>query len=403
MFRRDTRAAHAPGALGRMGFNQGQGHALISTDPATTTPTWSATTIDIISPPESISPLPYRRYLRAVSCPSTSLCVVVDDQGRAVVSTDPAAPAPTWSVPATIDNEGLLGISCPSTSLCVAVDEAGRDLISTDPTAAKPTWSAPATIDSKRLSGISCPSTSLCVAVDEAGWAAISTDPAGAGPTWSLAAAFPGAHNARPPEPGVFHDVSCASPSLCVIIDRVAAVISTNPTAATPTWSAPSNIDPPGAGTTSLLGSPVTNGSTLKFGLGCSLNALDDYYEYQECDGAAIIATTERLAANGHTVTGVGTAARAMRHRVVVIGRTTFVANTGTGTSTVAVALNSTGRRLLAKFKRLPATLRVSATAPELRVPPSTITVKTVNVTFKAKTTVRRKHRRGRRFALPPR
>jgi hypothetical protein len=167
-------------------------------------------------------------------------------------------------------------------------------------------------------------------------------------------------------------------------------VISTDPTAATPTWSAPSDIDATGAGTTSLLDAPLTSGPTLRFNLGCSANALG--FGFQECRGAAVLTTTERLAASGRTVTGV--AAKSKRRRVVLIGRTTFIVDTGQGhtPATFAVTLNNTGRRLLARFKRLPATLTVTATAPELIVPPNTITVKTVKVRFRAKPKTRRKH-----------
>jgi hypothetical protein len=354
------------------------GHALTSTNPAAAAPTWRISTIDSVSPP------PYG-LTSGVSCPSTSLCVAVDDLGRAVISTDPAAATPTWTVPVAVDTTGLLAISCPSTSLCVAVDGAGRAVISTDPSAATPTWSAPVAINNSPLTGISCPSTSLCVAITRAGKPVISTDPASATSTWSGGTTGTGYEGfAEVPA-----RISCASTSLCVITQGGGAVISTDPTAATPIWT-PSEIDATGAGTTRLLGSPLISGTTLRFNLGCSANALG--FGFQECHGAAVLTTTERLAANGRTVTGV--TARSKRRRVVVIGRTTFIADTGQGhtPSTFDVTLNNTGRRLLAKFKRLPTILTVTANAPELRVPPNTITVRTVRVTFKAKPKARRKH-----------
>jgi hypothetical protein len=354
------------------------GHAATSTTPAAAAPTWRISTIDSVSPP------PYG-LTSGVSCPSTSLCVAVDDRGRAVISSDPAAETPTWTAPAAVDSTGLLAISCPSTSLCVAVDEAGRAVISTDPRAATPTWSAPVTINNSPLTGISCPTTSLCVAITRAGRRVITTDPTSATPTWSGGAPMGSEGFAEIPA-----RISCASTSLCVMTGAGGAVISIDPTAATPTWSAQSDIDATGAGTTSLLGSPLINGPTLRFNLGCSANALG--FGFQECPGASVLTTTERLAANGRTVTGV--AAKSKRRRVVVIGRTTFIADTGQGhtLSTFAVTLNNIGRRLLARFKHLPATLTVTANAPELRVPPNTITVKTVKVTFRAKPKTRRKH-----------
>lgn len=109
----------------------------------------------------------------SVSCASASLCVAVGSGGDAVITTDPAAAKPTWSVPMTIGGQ-LNGVSCPSISLCVAVDASGRSMFSTNPTAASPIWTVPSTIDAGNdLTAVSCPSTSLCVAVDSVGNAVI--------------------------------------------------------------------------------------------------------------------------------------------------------------------------------------------------------------------------------------
>jgi hypothetical protein len=52
-------------------------------------------------------------------------------QGSAVISTNPAAATPTWSTPTKIDEGGgLTSVSCASTALCVAVDSCGNALIS---------------------------------------------------------------------------------------------------------------------------------------------------------------------------------------------------------------------------------------------------------------------------------
>jgi hypothetical protein len=210
------------------------GSAAISTDPTATTPTWSAA-----------QDIDGSNYLEAVSCPSTSLCVAVDTGGNAVISTDPTAPTPIWTI-TNVDGmvTGLYGVSCLSTSLCVAVDESGRAVISTDPAAATPTWSTPADIDGTNfIKSVSCPSTSLCVAIDTGGNAMISTDPTAVTPTWSTPAAID----------GTFQDisgVSCFSTSLCVASQGggggatpAGVVISTDPTAVTPTWSTPADVD----------------------------------------------------------------------------------------------------------------------------------------------------------------
>ena len=54
-----------------------------------------------------------------MSCPTTTLCVGIDFDGRALTSTNPAGG--TWT-PATIINpDGLKGIDCASATQCVAV------------------------------------------------------------------------------------------------------------------------------------------------------------------------------------------------------------------------------------------------------------------------------------------
>ncbi|HEY4450711.1 MAG TPA: hypothetical protein VGN13_03845 [Solirubrobacteraceae bacterium] len=203
-----------------------------------------------------------------------------------------------------------------------------------------------------------------------------STDPTEAAPAWRIGPGFRFGHaEGAPPA------VSCASTSLCVVVNRQEAITSTNPLAADPTWSAPTPIVELRAGTASLRGSPATVGPTLTFGLNC----VGEWIE--ECRGAATITATERLARNGRTVTGVTAAAKRARHRAVVIGRATFATGlAGNGKRyTFKVALNSTGRHLLAKFKRLPATLSVTAVAREFRVPAKTIRVATSVVTFRAR------------------
>jgi hypothetical protein len=188
--------------------------------------------------------------------------------------------------------------------------------------------------------------------------------------------------------------ISCASTSLCVIVRSSAAMISTNPDATNPTWTPPAEIDAVPAGALSVLGAPNVKGTNAMLKLLCTgqdlLRAFQIYGNgaVQECSGSATLSTTERLSANGRVVTGVGPTARTKRSRTVTIGQTTLgVMDAGDPASTYSssVALNATGTRLLAKFKRLPATLSVSAAASELRVPPKTVTVDTARVTFKAK------------------
>src|ERR1700761_8572729 len=104
-----------------------------------------------------------------------------------LVSTDPAAASPEWQTtapyhPNSPGNYEMTGVSCPSTSLCVAVDEHGTASISSDPTAAYPTWRTVA-LASTPLASVSCGSSSECVAVGRFGTAAVLSDPGSATPT----------------------------------------------------------------------------------------------------------------------------------------------------------------------------------------------------------------------------
>lgn len=83
---------------------------------------------------------------------------------------------------------------------------------------------------------ISCASTSLCVSVG-GGYAAITTDPTAATPTWTTATQPIDANDD-------LDGVSCPSTSLCVAVDGDGdAVITKDPTATTPTWSGLATID----------------------------------------------------------------------------------------------------------------------------------------------------------------
>jgi hypothetical protein len=372
-----------------------EGRALTSTNPTAATPTWNVTLVDS-------RPVPFSEHLSAISCASSSLCVAVDTLGDAVVSTDPGAATPKWSAPVQIDSVIPSGISCPTTSLCVAVDPSGRAVTSSDPTAAVPTWSPPKPVSTRNLRGVSCPTATLCAATGELfnvsdGYGvgvATSTEPGVMTSGWQNT--LPLANIGYPESP---ISISCAS-TLCVVAAGSQATISTDPGAVSPAWSPLATIDAVPAGELSVLGTPNTRGTSATFKLACTGHDLSQTFQIdgdgavQECSGAATLSASEQLSANGRIVTGVAPAGRAKRSRTVAIGQTTLsgmYAGDVAITRTANVALNATGRRLLAKFKRLPATLTVSAAASELRVPPKIATIDTSPVTFKAKAGPRRK------------
>lgn len=195
--------------------------------------------------------------LTGISCPSASLCVAVDLKGNVVTSTDPTGDASAWHI-AHVDTEGVAcsevygcygvsAVSCPSPSLCVAVDEAGNAVTSTNPTGGSSAWHV-AHVDPGAfctpssgchgMSGVSCPSRSLCVAADVEGSVLTSTNPTGGARAWITA-------TVEGNIPGIFSTVgvSCPSPSFCLAVNGGGSaggtgtvITSTNPTGGVPDW-----------------------------------------------------------------------------------------------------------------------------------------------------------------------
>jgi hypothetical protein len=157
--------------------------------------------------------------LRAIACPSVSLCIAVDAAGNVASSTDPAGGAGTWKT-AQSGAGHLLDVSCPSTRLCLGTDGGRNVAVSTNPSGGA--WRA-ARVDSgvgpecgkyqasegcdSGLTGLSCASVSLCVAVDYWGDVFSSSNPARGAHWWS------GSEWGGGPD---LHSLSCPSDSLCV-------------------------------------------------------------------------------------------------------------------------------------------------------------------------------------------
>jgi hypothetical protein len=156
----------------------------------------------------------------AISCPTTGICVAVD-QGGVVYTFDPASP--TTGENAMIGGgESYLSVSCPSANQCTAVDELG-DAVTFDPANLAGASGGP--VDGgTALSSVSCPSAFQCTAVDAQG-AAI---------TLSFEAS--GAASTSPPravtiDPGgvALVGVSCPSTGQCTAIDQLGQAITFDP------------------------------------------------------------------------------------------------------------------------------------------------------------------------------
>jgi hypothetical protein len=237
------------------------GNETFTTNPTAAKPSWlkPATTID---PNEG---------LNAVSCPTSQLCVAVDDGGNVLVSTEPDANS--WSGPENIDANGLDSVSCASSSLCVAVDEAGQAFVSNDPGAGA--WSKALSIDasSHRLTSVSCIDDPklFCAAIDFQGDGFTTSDPAAR--TWTSAGMIDSG--------GGLTGVSCPSPALCVATDQLGNVVVGQVPSPPPTNTAPPTIS----------GTPPVVGQLLTEVHGSWTNAPIEEYglQWDDCDstGAA--------------------------------------------------------------------------------------------------------------------
>ncbi len=221
------------------------------------------------------APVTLGGFLTAVSCPSTSFCMAVDDSSSQTPWTFNGA---TWSATSTLAlTGGVNGLSCLSSVHCVASSGVPGSVTTYDGT----TWSSPVTLDaSGELDSISCPSTTLCVAADDTTGSVYVM----AGDVWSESSLFSGqsrlsiscvsdaycvaiswsggsawtfngttwsAPVAADPFVGQPLAVSCASSSMCVVIDGAGRALRYDGTS----WSTPVLVDPDDM---NLLSCPTT-------------------------------------------------------------------------------------------------------------------------------------------------
>ena len=290
-------------------------------------------------------------YTGGVSCPSTSLCVVVD-AGHAYVSEDPTADFPTWTWRKLyfggFSSPPMYAISCPDTDLCVAGNLPGELWVSTNPAADEPAWTAPASLVSQ-TTGISCPTTAFCVAVGSLkGRALVSATPADPSPAWT---------SAPLDTPYFMQGVSCVSIELCVAVDRAGQIT-------TGKWEGPLPAPPVASAPPAITGT-ATDGELLTATHGTWTNDPTSYTEaWQRCNsaGSACLAIpgaageTYRLTADdvGHTLRvkeiasglgGTGDAATSPATAIVKAAPTAPVASARpaiTGTATDGELLSAT-------------------------------------------------------------
>src|SRR5262249_39773051 len=119
------------------------------------------------------------------ACPSTAFCAGIDDQGNAVTSTDPLGGSSAWSI-TNIELPGRLrAISCPSETLCVATDEGVNAFIGTAAHASHTLTVSIAGAGTGKVTGpgIACPPT--CSHAYESGEAVSLSATPGAGSSFT--------------------------------------------------------------------------------------------------------------------------------------------------------------------------------------------------------------------------
>jgi hypothetical protein len=228
----------------------GGNQILTTSNPAGGADTW---TVQYTNPAPPPSPCPAKcgtppNTIHALSCPSATLCVAVDNEGDVLSSSNPTGGASAWN--STHLPYVLGGVSCPSASFC-AISAGNNVLTSSSP--ASGTWAAtPVPQGAPQIFPGSCASAQLCVGAGRApavftqtpnGDLVLSTNPAGG--SWATADTdhFPAlslniTEALEPSYPPGSHDylgitgVSCPSPSLCVAIDGLGRVVVGHATSA---------------------------------------------------------------------------------------------------------------------------------------------------------------------------
>src|SRR5216683_389862 len=98
----------------------GGGYVLVATNPLGGAAAWRAKLID------------QSAWDPSISCSDTTLCVVADG-ATVMASSNPASETPLWKA-TTISGVDIHDVSCPAPSLCVAVDHLGSVVTSASPT-----------------------------------------------------------------------------------------------------------------------------------------------------------------------------------------------------------------------------------------------------------------------------
>ena len=171
------------------------------------------------SSPSLVDSQPNAPVFRSVSCTGPTFCMAVDAWGYAVAFDGSSWSAPVLARTPDRPGSGLTAVSCSSSDFCLAVG--GQDSLAYNGAS----WSAPAMIDPGSgftPTSVSCPTSTFCAAVDEGGSAAKFN-----GSTWSTSTLI---------DPGnILNAVSCPSAGFCLAADDTGKVVTLKGTS----WATP--------------------------------------------------------------------------------------------------------------------------------------------------------------------
>ena len=196
---------------------------------------------------ESIDP---KLAITGISCPSAQLCVAVDAHGQVMHSTTPLAGAKAWTHPVRVDKAtqtgggyaGFAAISCPTTTLCVAVDNAanGQVAYTTDPTGPASAWTLTTIGSGVTLDSVSCATATFCMIGGTDGY--YTTAPTGGASGWKATTSLSSSYS-------VIASMACNSLKLCVGVGYGNSGVGLSTGSSAPTTTTWSNAligsDPP--------------------------------------------------------------------------------------------------------------------------------------------------------------
>jgi hypothetical protein len=191
----------------------------------------------------------------AIACPSTKLCVAVDNDvnGQIAYTSNPAGPAKDWKLVSLGQSVTLDAVACASVNLCIV--GGSERLYSTDPTGPAAAWTVDGTLagTSSNVASFSCPSPKLCLGVGYGdagtGLSAGTSTLSAAGGTWTEAYV-----GTDPPQPsaGLVDAVSCPRTNFCVAVDGASNAYTTG-TPVRGGWSAATALKPDSVATFSAV------------------------------------------------------------------------------------------------------------------------------------------------------